>query len=88
MAERNVAPPDESMAETESPVEQNARPQRTRRPPVRLEYYIPTGYVQSTTVCSMCAQPLQSPYTPASYWPQPGALTYPYMNFPLEGNSY
>ena len=63
-----------------------------RRPPERLAYYVlgQPGYVQSTAVCTVCAQRFQPqfPYTPASYWPQPTGMVYLYVNFPPYGNSY
>ena len=84
--------PNDNIAQAEAPMEQNDRPQRSRRPPKRLEYYIPgqPGYIQSAAVCTMCAQRFQPqlPYAPFPCWPQPNSWVYPYGIFTPFTNPY
>ena len=86
------APPDDNREQTEVPVQPSERPQRLRRPPERLEYYVPgqPGYVQPIAVCTMCTQRCQSqlPYVPVTCWPPPSGMFDPYTNFAPYGNPY
>jgi hypothetical protein len=86
------APPNDNREQTEVSVQPSERPQRLRRPPERLEYYVPgqPGYVQSIAVCTMCAQRCQSqlPYVPVTCWPPPSGMYYSYTNFALYENPY